>query len=141
MANEEIIKKIAKASRSIVSEADAQKLTTEDEVESIVTELLSDEKSLEGIRKDALSIADGRLFDMYRGYRYYSYREAVKKNFNASLELLVEYGADYGPLSCLVLDGPEDSYPDVKSAVRAGVVDMWCGAIIDAAEDKTNKEK
>lgn len=141
MANEEIINKIAQASRAIVSEADAQKLTTEDEVESIVTELLSDEKSLEELKNDALSKADELLFNTYHGWSYYSYREAVKEHFSASLELLVDDGADYGPLSCLVFDGPEDSYPDVKSAVRAGLVDNWGGKILDAAEDKTDKEK
>jgi len=137
MSNEEIIKKIAKESRSIVSEAGAQKLTTEDEVESIVTGLLSDEKSLAEISKDALSKADELLFNTYHGWRNYSYREAVKAHFSASLELLVHDATDYGPLSCLVLDGPEDSYPDVKSAVRAGLVDNWGGAILDDAVDKT----
>lgn len=106
MTNEELIKKIAKASRNIVVEADAQGVTTGDEVEAIVFDLLTDKSSLESIKRDAKAEAE----------------ELCSKKISEApaLEQLADYGADYGPLY-RVLDG----YSTVKEAVRQGLVDNW----------------
>ena len=133
------IKSIARASRSIVRDADAQGITTEDEVEGIVTGLLSNNESLSGIVRDALDRADEILYLRFRRYGDDTYRNKLKELFNARLELLVDVGADWGPLNCFVCDGQE-AYENVKEAVRTGLVDNFALEIIGDAQDKYEKE-
>lgn len=133
------IAQIAKASRGIVAEADAQKITTEDEVEALVVELLSDPATLEKIKSDALFRANETAYNTYRGYRYYDYRESLEAHFSPKLELLAEEGIDYGPLSCFVEVGCE-AYPDIKEAIKHGIIDSWGGCILSAAEKAVNEE-
>lgn len=133
MNNEEIIKQIAKNSRHIVEEADAQNITTEDEVEKIVIDLLSNPETLKEIKTEALSNAQETLYNMYHSRTDYNYREEVYKLMDPELKQIVEYGADYGPLNCLVLD---NYYPDVKTAVKKGIIDNWGHAILDVAQEE-----
>jgi len=130
------LEKIAKASRSIVKDADAQNVTTEDKVEAIVIRLLSDEKTLAEIKADALSKAEELLSNQYYSYKYSIYRDEVKKRFKANLSQLTEDGANFGPLSCFVLDGPKISYNSVEDAVKAGLVNNWGLVILSEAENK-----
>lgn len=132
------ISQIAKASRRIVEEADAQKITTEDEVEALIVELLSDPKTLGEIKREALFVANDRAYNTYRGYIYYDYRKSLEAQFDPKLELLAD-GIDYGPLNCLVEDGNE-AYPNVKAAVKQGIIDDWGMAILAAAENAVNEE-
>lgn len=137
MNNEELIKQIAKNSRHIVEEADAQNVTTEDEVEQIVINLLSDRVALKYISAMAIEKADDLLFEQYHSRGYSFHREKVAKLFKADLSLLTEDGADYGPLSCCVLDGfGEDTWKDVESAVEKGLIDNWGHTILSYAEDE-----
>ena len=133
MNKEELINQIARVSCSIVADADAQDLTTEDEVETIVKEFLSDEESLEELKKDAIDKADELLFLRVRNTVL---RNKIKKNFDARLDILADEGADYGPLCCFVIDGTL-AYPNVKAAVRAGLVDNWGSKILSDAEEVT----
>ena len=136
MNNEELVKQIAKNSRKIVDEADAQNLTTEDEVEQIVIDLLSNPETLKEIEHDAKFYAETRMYDQYHSRRYYSYREDVRKLMKPDLNQISD-GADYGMLECCVLDGlGEDTCPDVKTAVKKGLVDAWgCGILSDAEDE------
>lgn len=129
------IKNIARASRSIVRDGDAQGITTEDEVERIVTELLFKEESRARIKMDALDRADEILYLRFHRYGDDTYRNKVKALFNARLELLVDVGADWEPLNCFVCDGQE-AYENVKEAVRAGLVDNFALEIIGDAQEK-----
>lgn len=139
MNNEELIKQIAKNSRNIVKEADAQNITTEDEVEQIVIDLLSNPETLKEIEHDAKFYAETRMYNQYHSRRYYSYREDVRKLMKPDLNQLAE-GADYGMLECCVLDGlGEDTCPDVKTAVKKGLVDAWSCVILSDAEDVINR--
>lgn len=133
------ISQIAKASRSIVEEADAQKITTEDEVEAIVIELLSDPATLEKIKREALFVANDRAYNTYRGYIYYDYRKSLEAHFAPELELLAKDGIDYGPLNCFVESG-NDAYPDIKAAIKKCIIDGWGPAILDAAENAVKEE-
>lgn len=137
MKNEELIKQIAKNSRKIVEEAGANNVTTEDEVEHIVVNLLTND--LEEIKKEAISKADERLFLEYHSRGYSLHRDDVKKRFDADLALINDTGADYGALSCCVMDGfGEDTWTDVRAAVRQGIIDSWGPEILDDAETRSN---
>lgn len=129
------IKNIARASRSIVRDADAQGITTEDEVEGIVTELLFNDESRSSIVRDALSRAREILYLRFRRRGGDSYSDGLEALFNARLELLVDVGADWAPLNCFVCDGQE-AYENVKEAVRAGLVDNFALEILGDAQEK-----
>lgn len=137
----ETIKKIARISRSIVRDADAQNVTTEDEVENIVTELLSNNESRAIITWEALERADDILYIRFRRYGEdaYRYRNKLKELFNPRLEMLVDVGADWAPLNCFVCDG-QDAYENVKEAVRTGLVENFALRIIGDAHDKYKNE-
>lgn len=133
MNNEELIKQIAKNSRKIVWEADAKNITTEDEVEQIVVDLLTND--IEEIKREAISKAETQLFLEYHSRGYSLHRDDVKKRFKADLSLIKDDGADYGALSCCVLDGfGEDTWVDVKASVKQGIIDSWGPEILLAAE-------
>lgn len=113
----------------IIKEADAQGITTPEEVRGIIVRLLTDKESRKEIERDAQSKANEYAYSMFR-------REAndVLKMAEFSIEQLVETGVDYGPLSCLVIDGEE--YWTLEGAVRAGIVDGWGSAWFEAAREK-----
>lgn len=136
MNNEELIKQIAKNSRKIVDEADAQKITTEDEVEQIVIDLLTRKDTFTEIVKEANSYAQ-YLNNLYnkRVYCKSDYeRIIIHAQVDPDLSILVEDAADYGPLDCLATDGPDEIYPDVKTAVKCGLIENFGNAILNAAE-------
>lgn len=138
-SREGTIKKIARISRSIVRDADAQNVTTEDEVENIVTEVLSNNESRAIITRDALDRADEILYLRFRRYCDDTYRNKLKVMFNPRLELLVDVGADWAPLNCFVCDG-QDAFENVKEAVRTGLVENFALQIIGDAQDKCENE-
>lgn len=127
------IKNIARISRSIVRDADAQNVTTEDKVECIVTELLFNDVSRAKIKRDALDWADEILYLRFRRYGDDTYRNKPKRLVNPRLELLS--CADYAPISYVVDDGKKGR-ENVKEAVRKGLVENFALHIIGDAQDK-----
>lgn len=139
MTTEETINNIARASRYIVRDAGAQKLTTEDEVEANVTEFLTDKESLARLKREALGKAEETVNRRLHRDLGNPYLDKLKEGFNARLELLVDKGADWGPLYCFVCDGQEYC-KTVKDAVWNGLVDRFALEIIGDAQDKANSE-
>lgn len=136
MATEkEIIEQIAKTSAPrIIEEADAQDMTTVEEVATIIVTLLSDPASRKAIEEDVRFKADESLYmlsDRKHGILYRS-----PKLTDVKLSQLERWGVDYGGLSCWVLDG--EIFGDLTKAIRTGIVDSWggilAGDIIDEQE-------
>ena len=117
----------------IIEEADAQGITTPEEVRGIIVRLLTDKESRKEIERDAQDKANGYAYAEY-------HREAdhVLEMEEFSLGQLVKNGVDYGGLSYLVLDGEE--YWTLENAIRTGIVDGWSSAWFEAARKKYYKK-
>lgn len=138
MNREEIIMKIAKNSRGIA----VANLITEDEVENVVIDLLSNPETFKEIERDALIEAKKAIYNSSKGEDVLEMEKLIKVNLSQFLykgisdNQYIVHGAGYGPLEELSECGPSLLYPDAKAAIKKGLIDTWGDNIFQEAEDE-----